>query len=483
LNIFIIHKMSENPPEINSDTSQNIIKVINDFCNDLSITFPEYTYLWSKYTQSTISEKEMTDLVYHLINIYPERFFDIIYQNEDIFSPESTVNVYFLPDVNFRLLYNCENVSENTKKTIWNYLKLVLILIVNSVKDKNEFGDAMNMFDGVDENDLHEKLEETMNDISEFLSNAFQEGDEGEVGDEGQEDADGVDGDDADDADGMEDMEDGIKNIFKNIPKLGKSFKGMDFEKLREKMPKPEEIHEHLKTLFDGKIGKLAKELSEELSNDIAGILGEGDGNIKSTKDALQKLIKNPKIMMDLIKSVGSKIEKKVKSGEVSQEELIQEASEIFGKMKGMDDEDGFGDILKKVAKQMGGMGGLGGNTRFNTGALNNMMKKNSMKEKLRAKMEKKRQMVALNEMFMNNAAANANTETNDISETNHIEKKDNKYVFKMDGEEPQPKSVLPKKKPQPAEIDEIEMLARQLDMDNSISKNKVQQKKKKSGK
>lgn len=476
--------MSETP-EINNDTSQNIIKVISDFCNDLSITFPEYSYLWKKYTEPTITEKEMTDLVVHLVNVYPERFFDIIYQNDDIFKPESDVNVYFLPNVNFKLLYNCENVSENTKKTIWNYLKLVLILIINSVKDKNEFGDAMNMFDGVDENDLHEKLEETMNDISEFLSNAFDSGEDGqpsqnEKDDQGEyDDSDGEGEKESvectEDAEDTEDMEDGIKNIFKNIPKLGKSFKGMDFEKLREKMPKPEEIHEHLKTLFDGKIGKLAKELSEELSNDIAGILGEGDGNIKSTKDALQKLIKNPKIMMDLIKSVGSKIEKKVKSGEVSQEELIKEASEIFGKMKGMDDEDGFGDILKKVAKQMGGMGGLGGNTRFNTGALNNMMKKNSMKEKLREKMEKKRQMAALNEMFMNNIKEGHIGET----EQSHIEKKDNKFVFKMEGEEPQQKSVLPKKT-KDNQLDEIELLAKQLDMDNSISKNEVQQKKKK---
>jgi len=74
-----------------------------------------------------------------------------------------------LPNVSFRLLFNCEDVSDNTKKTLWKYLQLVLFTIVGGVKDKSTFGDTMNMFDGIDESDLQSKLADTMKSITDFL--------------------------------------------------------------------------------------------------------------------------------------------------------------------------------------------------------------------------------------------------------------------------------------------------------------------------
>ena len=38
-------------------------------------------------------------------------------------------------------------------------------------------------------------------------------------------------------------------------------------------MPNMENIHEHLKGLFDGKNGKLAKELAEEIQGDLSNMV------------------------------------------------------------------------------------------------------------------------------------------------------------------------------------------------------------------
>ena len=125
---------------INENTiPENFQTVILDFTKDLSITFPEYTYLWAKYVNTNLPEEELIELYNYCLTVYPERFFDILYQTDDIFKPDATTNTLFLPNVEFKLLFNCEGVSENTKKSIWKYLQLVLFTVIGGVKDKSEF--------------------------------------------------------------------------------------------------------------------------------------------------------------------------------------------------------------------------------------------------------------------------------------------------------------------------------------------------------
>ena len=45
-------------------------------------------------------------------------------------------------------------------------------------------------------------------------------------------------------------------------------------------IPNFENFQEHLKGMFDGKIGTLAKELAEEISGDFQNILGDFDENL-----------------------------------------------------------------------------------------------------------------------------------------------------------------------------------------------------------
>ena len=330
-------KNTESNPSIDvPQVPEKLRAVITDFLNDLSITFPEYSHLWNKWSSPNISDSELQVLFNYLLTVYPERFFDILYQNDEIFSNTSTVNTHFLPNIDFKLLYNCDNISKTTKTTMWKYLQLVLFTIINSVKDKYNFGETKNLFDGINEEELHTKLVETVNSISEFFNN-MNVNSEKTTGNS-------VSGDTSNDPDIWEDVDE--TDTHQNTDEAKQPF---NFEKMSKNIPKPEELHEHLKGLFDGKIGKLAQELAEEISGDFSDLLDKNDTSIKTTQDVLNKLLKNPTKMMDLIKIVNNKITKKMNNGELSQDDIMKEAGDLIGKMKDMGGMDQFNEMFNKV--------------------------------------------------------------------------------------------------------------------------------------
>jgi hypothetical protein len=404
----------------------NFRGLVVDFARDLTTTFPEYSYLWKKWTVSAdeLSNDDVVFLFDFVMKAYPERFFDILYQNDDIFKPDCDTNTVFLPNVDFKLLFNCKDITDNTKKAIWKYLQLILFSIINSVEDKSKFGKSMNMFEDIDESDLQEKLEKAMKDITSFFES--EKSSDTESSAQGEE---------------RTPNPPDFEKMFEGMPNMDAFKNSFDFKN----MPKPEDLHEHLKDLFDGKIGKLAKEMAEELTNDITGMMGDDDmSDVRTTEDVLKKLMKNPKKMMDLVKTIGSKLDGKMKSGEISQDEIMKEASELINKMKGMGGGNAdINEMFKNMAKQMGGMGGMGKNVRVDTNAMNTMLKKQSMRERLREKLEKKRQMEALMKQ-MHSQQQSANTMLPNSNDS------DNKYVFKTG--ETQPKSYIE----QTAEIDAL---------------------------
>jgi hypothetical protein len=406
-------KPANNPPP------KELIKVPEDFANllvdftkDLSITFPEYSHLWMKWTTLDMPEIEVRHVFEYCISILPERFFDILYQNEDIFKPDSTTNTLFLPGVDFKILYNCENVSVTTHQTIWKYLQVLLLSAIGSVKDKSNFGEAMNMFDGVSEDDLQEKLKETIDGLGSFFK------------------ASGLDADDDEAPEGVPlntSDENGDANAMPDFDAFSKSF---NFENMSGSA---EDLHGHLKNLFDGKIGSLAKEMAEEIAKDLGSLLGEDGEQITSTQDFLKKMIRNPKKLMELMKSVSSKLSDKMKSGDISQEELMKEASEWMGKMKGMGGADQFGEVFKNLAKNMAGGGK---NSKLDMNAMNRMFSKNARKERMTEKLEK-----------LKEAKLQATENPNN-------------YVFRMDGQETQEKSSA---KP------DVEQIMKEFNLENDV--------------
>ena len=133
--------------------------------------------------------------------------------------------------------------------------------------------------------------------------------------------------------------------------------------------------------MFDGKIGRFAKELAEELTDEFSSLGGEQT----NTADLLKQMMKNPKKIMDLVKKIGEKIKQKMESGEISKEEMMGEASEILNKMKEMGGQKEFNKMFKNFA------GGMGKGSKTNMSALQSMAKQESMVPTREVKLEKER--------------------------------------------------------------------------------------------
>jgi hypothetical protein len=296
----------------------------------------------------------------HCRTVYPERFFDILYQNEQIFSPDSAVsnnvNVDFLPGIDFRLVWNLSDISDITKDHIWKHLQLITFTIVGSMSKGNlTFGDTAKMFEAINEEELRVKLEETMANL---------------------------------------------QSMFETDANPDANSETTPPNSSSDTLPDAESMHEHLSGLLGGKIGTLAKEIAEETVTELNIAVSEET----SVSGVFQKLMKNPGKLAGIIKKVGEKLDKKMKSGDIKESELFKEASEFMNKMKaggGKGGKGGMGDfaqILKSMnlgAGDLGGLGSLGGKTKVNFGAMQSQLGRNmkmaQSKERLQRKLEERR--------------------------------------------------------------------------------------------
>lgn len=401
------------------DIPEKFPEVIRDFLADLTIAFPEYVFLWETWQQP---DADIKPLYEYCLTMYPERFFDILYQNEEVIESES--NMMFLPNVDFRMLLTAPGISDNTKQAIWKYLQLILITIMGNVKSAASFGDTAGLFEGIEEEELQKKLGETIGGLTDFFKGLSKDG-------------------------STESMEKAFEEMFQ-----GASEDTPNEESTEEgnAMPNADDLHNHLKSLFDGKIGTLAKELADEMSGEVMDLFD--DGEVKETSDVLKKMMRNPKKIMDLVKKIGSKLDDKMKAGSISQEELMKEASEMMSKMKGGAGGKEFQDMMKNMMKSMGGGMGKG---MFDMNRMSSMMGQNVQKDRMRTKLEKRQQ------------SANYTLEA----------KAPNEFVFKLPEEGVQEKSqALAKQAEVPVITDDwLE------DMQTGVAKNPSTSGKKKKGK
>lgn len=393
----------------------NFRSLVKDFTDDLTTVFPEYDFYWKQWGTDHITDEELKTLLDYCAKVYPERFFDILSQNEDIFKEDSNVNTYFLPKMSFQLLFNCEGVSEKSKKVMWKYLQLMLFTVVGSVDDKKNFGDTANMFEGIDENILHEKMQEAMGNITEVFQNMTPDSDASGNTVEGES------------SQIPENMEEEMKNMFKNMPNMSS-------------MPNLDNLQSHMKKIFDGKIGKLAKELAEEVAEEFKDSLGDME-NANPT-DVIKNLMKNPNKIKNLMKTVSGRLDDKMKSGEISREDIMKEAGDFLNEIKKTGGDAGVNEMLKNVMK---GMGGLGKNAKINKGALNRLMKQSEMKEKMAKKAAARKQETLRKQEEERQKVFARVREQNRIKAQYSLQQKENenKLIFKLDGEEEQEKSFI----------------------------------------
>ena len=337
------------------EINEEFKKVIRDFIGDLKQTFPEYQPLISKWwkdkskfadieneeDRNQAFKKAEDNSLKFLFGFckkkLPPRFFDILYQNEDMFKEDSTVDTEFLPHIHFKDLWVFD-ITQKTRDIIWKYLQLILFSIVGTLDNKEVFGDTAKLFESINQDDFKSKLEETLSKMQGLFENMGSSG---------------------------ESATEGATNAVPNIPNAN-------------------DIHDHISGMLDGKLGKLAKEIAEETAAD----LNMDMDNVTDMNGVFSKLIKNPTKLMGLVKNVGDKIDGKIKSGELKESELISEATDIMNKMKNM---PGMGDIQSMLSKM--GMNPGGGKLNMNAmeSNLNQKLKTAKTKERMKAKAEENR--------------------------------------------------------------------------------------------
>ena len=330
--------MSENlKTESEKKIPEEFSKVAKDFYKDILLVFPETKEKLSIEIIEFLQDKnDGTDLFHHCLSVYPERFFDILYQNEDIFE-KTDINTEFLPNIDFKELWNQDDVSENTKKTMWKYLQLILFSVSSSLKNGKDFGDTEKLFEAIDQDEMKRKLEETMKEMSDMFNSNM---------DENQEN-------------------------FMNS----------------EDLPNPEDLQNHISGLMEGKLGRLAQEIANETAQDMD--IDIEDNSSTNVGDVFQKLLKNPTKLMDLVKNIGSKLDKKLKSGEIKESELMQEAADLMEKMKQMPGMKNMNKIFSKMGIPMGKNQKMSANA-FQS-RINQNMKMSKQKERMLRKLEQKR--------------------------------------------------------------------------------------------
>jgi hypothetical protein len=359
------------------EAPEEFSRVIKDFVNDIKITFPEYLPIINKWWKDSSnfdyieeeeartkaiqqSEKTSTGILFSFCQKkYPVKFFEILYQNEEIFKEDSTVDTEFLPHIHFKDLWQFD-ITDKTRETIWKYLQLIMFSIINTIDNKEAFGDSAKLFEAINDGDFKNKLEETMSKMQDIFN----------MKSSGQDETDGTDGVDGD----ANSSGDGMGTNFGSNMNMGD-------------LPNPADLHDHITGMLEGKLGKLAKEIAEETAENLD--LGmDMDGNA-DMKDVFNKLVKNPGKLMGLVKNVGEKLDTRIKSGEIKESELIAEATEIMNKMKNMPGMDGIQEMLSKMGMSASGLGKGG---KVNYGAmeaeLNKKMRIAKMKERMHAKSE-----------------------------------------------------------------------------------------------
>ena len=322
-------------------------KIIKDFVADMKTTFSEYSPFIDKWWKGVdkfvhiqdeseretafkkSQESSIQFLFKYCLKKYPPRFFDILNQTDSIFAEDSEVDTEFLPFIHFKNLWQ-DDISDSTRETIWKYLQLILFSVVGSLKNRDAFGDTAKMFDSINEDDFKSKLEESLEQI---------------------------------------------KGIFENKP---------DANGNEIPQPNAEHLHDHLSGMFTGKLGKLAKEIAEE----TAGEMNFDMDGATDVNGVFQNMFKNPGKLMGLVKNVGNKLESRMKAGDINESDLMKEASEMLNKMKNM---PGMGNIQSMLSKMGMNTNGAKVDLKGMEAQLNQAMKTEKMKERLRQKAEMNR--------------------------------------------------------------------------------------------
>lgn len=289
-------------------------KIIKDFITDLLTTFPE---IESKLSiellniKNNSSSEEDFKIIYQFIKEhYTSLFFDILYQNNDLFNKERIL----LPTIDFSILWK-DNISDKTRGIIWKYLQLLSVCVIYDSKDGSGFGNISELLNSINQDELKDKLKDLFTNMNDFMND-------------------------------------------------------------EKDKPNAEQFHEHLNGLLDGKLGKLAKEIVDETTDDFKEVLNLNEN--MNMSDMFNQVTKNPTKLLGLANKINSKIESKIKNGDMKESEILEEAKEMLNKMENIPGMDKISQLMKN----------LGGKLDIN--GMQNHIKQNLNKAKMKERMQTK---------------------------------------------------------------------------------------------
>lgn len=327
----------------------NFLNILREFIPDLLREFPKYKdnlhkgiYVILDNKDNVFSESQYidVDIVYkHSKTVMPLHFFDILYENSTIFdlkSEDESKRFDFIIDIDFKNLWNSTQ-NNNTKEILMNYLKMFMMSIISDIEDKSMFGDSSELNDVFNNPEFSKKIEATMSDLNDFFN----------------------------------------KRETSN---------NNDNSETSSEMPSKDDIEEHLNSLLNGKIGKLAKEIADETFIDLDIDMNDKNINIDTM---MKKLLQDPNKIMDLTKNISSKLDEKMKSGEIDDNEIMEEASEIMKKMKNMKNMPNMPDMSNMF--NMFNRKNKKGDMNMDFSNFASMMQKNQNKERLLKKLQEKK--------------------------------------------------------------------------------------------
>jgi len=312
---------------------QEFSGVVSDFIKDIRTTFPEYSPIISKWWTSG-TEDEVSNVFAHCLRAYPPHFMDIINKNTDLFTGEGDTE--FLPGLSFRHIW-ASDLSDHTRDVIWKYMQLILFSVIGRITNSSDLGDTAQLMESLNSDELHEKLNSVVDDMKHIFSS------ENDAGASASASTSAAAGDSA--------------------------------------MPDPKDIHEHINKMMKGKLGKLALEFAEETAQE----LNLSDENL-SGGDVLNSFMKDPSKLTGMVSKVGKKLDEKIKTGELTESELMAEGMEIMNNMKDM---PGMKDMAKMFGK-MGFPGMDGKHGKINTKAMESQMGKNMKMAQMKERMKQK---------------------------------------------------------------------------------------------
>ena len=248
--------------------SENSSKLFQSFIKDIIVVFPEYEKRLTKYYQSTLESEDINDpkLKEFLENVN-EISSEISNKEISVFDKDPII----LQNVSFKLLWNSEGISDQSKNSIWKYLQTFCAIKIQSESEQDKIDDVIKKIES------KEKIRD-----KETLEN------------------------------------------MKKLQKLNDQFDIKEIESVIKDNPGTidDGMNEMDKMFENTSIGQIAKEITEEL--DLENILNNGGG--------IQDLFSGGN-MANIMQTISSKMTDKKDT--VGSDDLIKEATNICNSMQG----------------------------------------------------------------------------------------------------------------------------------------------------